>query len=55
MQKVYLQPTGGDEPDLIVVDDTVIQLHDDHFWLYTVVDSRRIDCYAPSSLWREIK
>ncbi|MFC6727049.1 IS6 family transposase [Natronoarchaeum mannanilyticum] len=37
-QKAELQPLGGDDPDHVVVDETVIQLNDEQFWLYAAVD-----------------
>ena len=39
VQKADLQPAGGADPDHVVVDETVIQLNNDQFWLYAAVDS----------------
>jgi transposase-like protein len=34
-----LQPTDGADPNHVAVDETVIQLNDERFWLYAIVDS----------------
>mgnify|MGYP000674513165 CR=1 FL=1 len=39
VQKADIQPTGGADPDHVAVDETVIQLNDERFWLYAAVDS----------------
>jgi len=39
VQKADLQPLDGANPDHVVVDETVIQLNDERFWLYAAVDS----------------
>lgn len=55
VQKVDLQPFDGANPDHVAVDETVIQLNDERFWLYAAVgpDTNRL---LPSiSLQREIK
>jgi transposase-like protein len=39
VQKANLQPTDGADPDHVAVDKTVMQLDDERFWLYAVVDS----------------
>ena len=39
VQKAELQPTAGANPDHVAVDETVIQLNDERFWLYAAVDS----------------
>jgi transposase-like protein len=39
VQKADLQPLGGANPDHVAVDETVIQLNDEQFWLYAAVDS----------------
>jgi len=36
---VDLQPKSGKNPDHIVVDETVIQLNDQQYWLYAAVDT----------------
>ena len=33
-----LQPEAGKNPDHVVVDETVIQLNDEQYWLYAAVD-----------------
>jgi transposase-like protein len=38
VQKADLQPAGGAVPDHVAVDETVIQLNNERFWLYTAVD-----------------
>ncbi|MFU1783646.1 IS6 family transposase [Haloarcula japonica] len=35
-----LQPEDGRSPDHITVDETVIQLNDEQYWLYAVVDTQ---------------
>ncbi len=39
VQKADLQPKGGADPDHVAVDETVIQLNDERFWLYAAVGS----------------
>jgi putative transposase len=38
VQKADLQPEGGKSPNHVAVDETVIQLNDQRFWLYAAVD-----------------
>jgi len=38
VHKAYLQPESGKNPDLVAVDETVIQLNDEQYWLYAAVD-----------------
>ncbi len=38
VQKADLQPTDGADPDHVAVDETVLQLNDEWFWLYAAVD-----------------
>jgi len=38
VQKAGLQPQDGKEPNHVSVDETVIQLNDQRFWLYAAVD-----------------
>jgi len=38
VQKANLQPTDGADPDHVVVNETVIQLNDERYWLYAAVD-----------------
>jgi transposase-like protein len=37
VKKVDLQPTSGADPDYVAVDETVIQLNNERFWLYAAV------------------
>ena len=36
--KAELQPESGRSPDHVAVDETVIQLNDEQYWLYAAVD-----------------
>ncbi len=38
VHKADLQPEGGRSPDHIAVDETVIRLNDEQYWLYAAVD-----------------
>jgi len=38
VHKADLQPEGGQSPDHVAVDETVIQLNDEQYWLYAAVD-----------------
>jgi len=38
VQKADLQPLDGADPDHVAVDETVIQLNNERFWLYAAVD-----------------
>jgi len=38
VQKAQLQPTAGKSPDHVAIDETVIQLTDQRYWLYAAVD-----------------
>lgn len=38
VQKAELQPEEGQQPDHIAVDETVIQIYDQRYWLYAAVD-----------------
>ncbi|MDY6765218.1 MAG: IS6 family transposase [Halobacteria archaeon] len=38
VHKADLEPSGGVEPDYVAVDETVIQLNDERYWLYVAVD-----------------
>jgi len=38
VQKADLQPGDGADPDHVAVDETVIQLNDQQYWLYAAVD-----------------
>jgi len=39
VQKADLRPTGGPDPVHVGIDETVIQLDDERFWLYVAADS----------------
>ena len=38
VHKADLQPEDGHDPDHVAVDETVIQLNDEYYWLYAAVD-----------------
>jgi putative transposase len=38
VHKAELQPESGQSPDHVAVDETVIQLNDEQYWLYAAVD-----------------
>ena len=38
VHKANLQPEEGQNPDHVAVDETVIQLNDERYWLYAAVD-----------------
>jgi len=38
VHKAELQPKDGQSPDHVAVDETVIQLNDEQYWLYAAVD-----------------
>lgn len=38
VQKADLQPTAGADSDHVAVDETVIRLNDERYWLYAAVD-----------------
>ena len=38
VHKADLQPESGQSPDLVAVDETVIRLDDEKYWLYAAVD-----------------
>jgi len=38
VQKADLQPADGDSPNHVALDETVIQIDDEQFWLYAAVD-----------------
>jgi len=38
IHKADLQPESGKNPDHVAVDETVIQLNDEQYWLYAAVD-----------------
>jgi len=40
VHKADLQPESGKDPDHVAVDETVIQLNDEQYWLYAAVDSK---------------
>jgi len=40
VHKADLQPESGKKPDHVAVDETVIQLNDEQYWLYAAVDPK---------------
>ncbi|GAB7020666.1 IS6-like element ISH29 family transposase [Halostagnicola bangensis] len=42
VHKADLQPDSGRNPDQVAVDETVIRLNDEQYWLYAVVDHESI-------------
>jgi transposase-like protein len=38
IRKAELQPESGRSPDHVAVNETVIRLNDEHYWLYAAVD-----------------
>jgi len=38
VHKAELQPRSGQNPDHVAVDETVIRLNDEQYWLYAAVD-----------------
>jgi len=38
IQKAGLQPENGRDPDHVAIDETVVQVNDQRFWLYAAVD-----------------
>ena len=38
VQKVDLQPAGGESPDRVAVDQKAIHINDEQYWLYAAVD-----------------
>jgi putative transposase len=38
MQKANLQPAGGQSPNHVAADETVILINNQQFWLYTAAD-----------------
>jgi len=42
VHKADLQPESGKDPDHVAVNETVIQLNDEQYWLYAVTRSRRL-------------
>jgi transposase-like protein len=38
IHEIDLQPESGKNPDHVVVDETVIRLNDEQYWLYAAVD-----------------
>ena len=43
VQKAELQPASGKNPNHVAVDETVIQINDQQFWLYAAVDPEKND------------
>jgi len=40
VQKADLQPTGGENPDRVAIDQKSIRVNDEEYWLYTAVDPK---------------
>ncbi|QCS42493.1 IS6 family transposase [Natrinema versiforme] len=40
VQKADLQPAAGKQPDHVALDETVIQLDDQRYWLYAAIDPK---------------
>jgi len=40
VHKAELQPESGHSPDYVAVDETVIRLNDEQYWLYAAVDPK---------------
>jgi len=53
VQKAELQPTGGVDPDHVALDETVIQLNAEQYWLYTAVDPDTTACSMYGFIRRE--
>jgi transposase-like protein len=45
VHKAELQPEAGRSPDHVVVDETVIRLNNERYWLYAAVDPKRTNYY----------
>jgi len=43
VQKTGLQPHDGKDPNHLAIDETVIQLNDQRYWLYAAVDPRLVN------------
>jgi putative transposase len=43
VHKADLQPNSDQNPDHVAVDETVIQLNDEQYWLYAAVDPETIE------------
>ena len=43
VHKAELQPESGRCPNHVAVDETVVQLDDEHYWLYAAVDPKSND------------
>ena len=48
--KADLQPGSGRFPDHVAVDETVIQLNDERYWLYAAVDPETNELLALGSV-----
>ncbi len=50
VQKANLQPTTGSQPDHVALDETVIQLDDQRYWLYAAVNPKRTNFSTSNSI-----
>ena len=55
VHKAELQPESGRSPDHVAVDETVIRLNDEQYWLYAAVDPKQTNCYIQRLKRRQIK
>ena len=53
VHKAELQPEAGRSPDRVAVDETVIRLDDEQYWLYAAVDPETNECSIQSLCRRE--
>jgi len=53
VQKADLQPVDGADTNHVEVNETVIQLNDERYWLYTAVDPDTNACSKYGSIRRE--
>ena len=53
VQKAELQPIDDADPDHVAVDETVIQLNDERYWLYAAVDLAPIACFTCGCIRRK--
>ena len=52
VQKAEIQPELGRPPNQIALDETVIRINDQQFWLYTAADPARTNCFTSASFQR---
>jgi transposase-like protein len=51
VHKVDLQPESGRCPDHVAVDETVIRLDDEQYWLYAAVDPETNELLVPQTVF----